>query len=288
MKNNLIYKDNRLITATYALTLSEQRLILGCISKIKSDESMLRKSNGKNISLSKNYEEYELSVNEYSETFGLSRKEAYNELLRISDKLYHRDLKIKNKNGSITKTRWISSITYNPDDAVISIEFAPKIVPYLTLLEREFTKYRLEHVSNMTSLYAIRLYELLAKHQFQEIKEINISVSDLKTMLLVENKYKLFGHFHDRVIKPAVEQINKHSNFIADYELIKKSRSFSDIKIKFKLKKPLKKISDKAEIITITNEIIDKNARPGETKYVVATRLVASGKYKHAQRKTKE
>jgi plasmid replication initiation protein len=55
---------------------------------------------------------------------GLSRKEAYNELLRISDKLYHRDLKIKNKNGSITKTRWISSITYNPDDAVISIEFA--------------------------------------------------------------------------------------------------------------------------------------------------------------------
>jgi hypothetical protein len=50
---------------------------------------MLRKSNGKNISLSKNYEEYELSVNEYSETFGLSRKEAYNELLRISDKLYH-------------------------------------------------------------------------------------------------------------------------------------------------------------------------------------------------------
>jgi plasmid replication initiation protein len=132
------------------------------------------------------------------------------------------------------------------------------------------------------------LYELLAKHQFQEIKEINISVSDLKTMLLVENKYKLFGHFHDRVIKPAVEQINKHSNFIADYELIKKSRSFSDIKFKFKLKKTLKKISDKAEIITITNEIIDKNARPGETKYVVATRLVASGKYKHAQRKTKE
>jgi plasmid replication initiation protein len=85
MKNNLIYKNNRLITATYALTLSEQRLILGCISKIKSDESMLRKSNGKNISLSKNYEEYELSVNEYSETFGLSRKEAYNELLRISE-----------------------------------------------------------------------------------------------------------------------------------------------------------------------------------------------------------
>jgi hypothetical protein len=41
--------------------------------------------------------------------------------------------------------------------------------------------------------------------------------------------------------------------------------------------------SDKAEIITITNEIIDKNARPGETKYVVANRLVASGKYKHAQ-----
>jgi hypothetical protein len=38
------------------------------------------------------------------------------------------------------------------------------------------------------------LYELLAKHQFQEIKEINISVSDLKTMLLVENKYLLISN----------------------------------------------------------------------------------------------
>jgi plasmid replication initiation protein len=49
--------------------------------------------------------------------------------------------------------------------------------------------------------------------------EASSKSKDLSPLLY---KYKLFGHFHARVIKPAVEQINKHSNFIADYELIKK------------------------------------------------------------------
>ncbi|WP_430381780.1 RepB family plasmid replication initiator protein, partial [Vibrio parahaemolyticus] len=39
--------------------------------------------------------------------------------------------------------------------------FAPAIVPLITRLEEQFTKYEIQQISNLTSAYAVRLYEIL-------------------------------------------------------------------------------------------------------------------------------
>ncbi len=44
---------------------------------------------------------------------------------------------------------------------LLSLIFAPAIVPLITRLEEQFTKYELQQVSSLSSAYAIRLYELL-------------------------------------------------------------------------------------------------------------------------------
>ncbi|MDI7089656.1 RepB family plasmid replication initiator protein, partial [Escherichia coli] len=57
--------------------------------------------------------------------------------------------------------RWVSEIGYVDNEAVVKLIFAPAIVPLITRLEEHFTKYELQQVSNLSSAYAVRLYELL-------------------------------------------------------------------------------------------------------------------------------
>ncbi|MCP6570970.1 RepB family plasmid replication initiator protein, partial [Klebsiella pneumoniae] len=68
-----------------------------------------------------------------------------------------------NERGNIEnyRSRWVSEIGYVDNEAVVKLIFAPAIVPLITRLEEHFTKYELQQVSNLSSAYAVRLYELL-------------------------------------------------------------------------------------------------------------------------------
>ena len=59
------------------------------------------------------------------------------------------------------QSRWVSQIAYIDEQAKVEIIFAPAIIPLITRLEKEFTKYDIQQVSGLSSGYAIRLYELL-------------------------------------------------------------------------------------------------------------------------------
>lgn len=65
------------------------------------------------------------------------------------------------------KSRWVSRISYVDESAILNITFAPDIVPLITKLEKHFTSYQLKRVAQLTSKYAIRLYELLI--QWREV-----------------------------------------------------------------------------------------------------------------------
>lgn len=277
MNKLTIYKDNNLINASYKLSLSEQRLILSCIGQLKSNESLTS-----NMWV-------EVSVPDYAKLFNLTEKIAYLELREIEKRLFERyvfidfdslpkELKKNLSPKHKIKTRWVSHVAYNAETQTIAIGFAPLVIPYLSQLKQEFTKYQLEHVAKMTSIYAIRVYEILAQHQFKKLKEIKIPLTDLREKLQIEDKYLMFGHFSSRVLNPAIEQINKYSNFDAEYLLIKRNRKVDSIHFKFAFKEgkeatrepknnPNQHISEK-EIIT--------NARPGESYQQVRNRLAGN------------
>nr|WP_305910595.1 replication initiation protein [Methylomarinum sp. Ch1-1]MDP4523239.1 replication initiation protein [Methylomarinum sp. Ch1-1] len=113
----------------------------------------------------------------------------------------------------------------------------------MSQLKREFTKYSLKYVAGMTSTYAIRLYEILAQHQFRNKKEVELTLCDLREKMQTDGKHSLFGNLNNRVIKPAIEQINEHSNFNASYTTLKSGRKVVGILIRFEFKenrKPLR------------------------------------------------
>jgi plasmid replication initiation protein len=232
-----VVKSNKVIEASYLLSLSEQRVLLACIAQIDSTAE-----------LTEQYQ-FQVSAGQIADLVGLDNiANAYRDLKKSAEKLYERSVIINDPdpdNPKITerKTRWISSIDYIPGEGKLVLNFAAGIIPYLSRLSKEFTKYKLMHVARFESIYSIRLYELLV--QWSSAGEREIEVEWLKKQFQVENKYKRLGDLKRRIIEPAIAEINKHSNLWVKYGQRKSGRTVTHFQFQFGLKdqpKPRKNI----------------------------------------------
>lgn len=224
--NLVVVKSNEVITASYKLTLNEQRIVLSCISKIDSMKELTKKD-GVTIRVD---EIKDLLVTTRNGTGSL-----YKDLKTATERLYDRSIALDNE-GS--KRRWVYEIKYNESEGDITLYFSPTIIPYLSELKGNFTKYKLEYVANFKSVYSIRIYELLCRWSFVGQKEIE--VDELKRLLGVEDKYTRTSNFLSRVVDISVKEINKFSNIKLDCGYRKTGRRITHIQFDFKFKKTKK------------------------------------------------
>ena len=227
-KQLTVYKSNRVIEAGYKLSLNEQRVILACIAQVDSAKQLLTT------------DEFELSAKDFSKLFDISENRAYSELQSIAKTLYQRSVTIDNPDPKRPKlkkleTRWISSIGYIPEEGKIILCFAQKMLPYLSELKGQFTKYDLKHIGNMTSIYAIRLYELLM--QWKTVGKREIEVDWLKKQFEIEDQYQEMADLKKRVIEPAIKDINVHSNYQVSWTQRKTGRRVTHFTFEFSEKK---------------------------------------------------
>ena len=227
---NVIYKDNNLIEASYALTLSEQRLILIAIIAARDMEKELSADTLITIHAS-----------EYMQHFNLGRQSAYEALQSACDNLFERRLTYKaidpvTQKQVIYKSRWVSKVGYVKEVANVQLIFAPDILPLFIKLEEKFTKYELKQISQLTSVYAIRLYELLVR--WRSTGKLYISLNELRDKLgLSEDEYDKMGDFKKRVLNLAIEQINKFTDITVSYTQKKEGRTITDIDFVFEQKR---------------------------------------------------
>ncbi|MDA0628657.1 replication initiation protein RepM, partial [Acinetobacter baumannii] len=110
-----------------------------------------------------------------------------------------------------------------------------------------FTSYELEQVSSLTSVYAIRLYELLIAWRSTG-KVTMVELEELRLKLGIEpNEYKRMGQFKEKVLHLAIDQINKYTDIKAEYEQHKRGRSIIGFSFKFKQKQQPKKLDSKRD-----------------------------------------
>ena len=238
MKNELIVKDNALINASYNLELTEQRLILLAI--------MSARESGLGITADSTIE---IHAKEYADRSNVTIDAAYKALKEAANTLFERkfyytkqvhdypQLKIY-----MFKSRWVSRIAYADDFATLAITFAPDVVPLITRLEERFTYYQFKQIAQLTSNYAIRLYELLIA--WREIGKMPlIELSDFRKKIGVEpDEYQRMELFKRRVLEPAIKQINGHTDITVSYDQHKKGRTISGFSFKLKQKQQAKKI----------------------------------------------
>lgn len=227
MSQNLVVKSNQLVEASYQLSLNEQRVILTAITQV--DRKFELKSD----------DVFTIYARDFARQFDLRIDGAYSELIKVADRLFDRHVIINqpdpnNVKIQKTKTRWISSISYVPDDGALRIKFAQDIIPFLTLLESQFTKYRLDAISRLTSTYAIRLYELLV--QWGSVGKREVELQWLKDQFEIGDKYNTIFNLKSRVIDVAVEQINKYSDLSVTYDQRKAGRVVTHLIFSFDIK----------------------------------------------------
>jgi len=206
-ENRLVVKSNDLIEASYKLTLQEARIVLLLASMINREDD--------------DFKLYQIKVKDFAKFVGVDKnKNIYKQLAQITEKLGKRTLTIK-KEGSVLQMGWLASSEYFFNEGYVELEFSDKLKPYLLQLKDRFTKYQLSSVLELKSFYAIRLYELVK--QWEKLKTRTVEVQELRLALgIPDNKYKQYGHFKDRVLSSARDEINSKTETYFDFTEIKK------------------------------------------------------------------
>jgi len=253
---------HRIIEACYKLTTPELRLIYSCISKI----------NFKQI-ISKD-ELFTITSSEYADCFNIPKPNVTRELKQAVDKLWDREIIIKQENNDVFKTRWISrQAIYENGNA--EIRFAVDVIPYLTTLMElgNFTKYKLENMGGLKSAYAIRLYELLK--QYENLKTRKLTIDDLREILCLGDKYTAMRDFKKRVLDLAITEINTCTDLKVSYENIKTGRKVTGFLFTIKLNKDVKRVKSDKKYLNAKE--VDAKARAGESYIDLYNRLENQG-----------
>lgn len=242
MDKNQIVKSNQVIEASYQLSAVEQRIVLAAISRIPKSQPIT------------DDELYPVSVNEL-QLLGVHEKTAYRDLKEGINRLYERSINLSIDDKSI-KMRWVQEIQFLDSQSIIGIRFSKPILPFISNLSREFTKYALSDIAGINSGYGIRIYELLV--QYRQIGKREISVESLRSMLELGKKYPLFADFKKRVIDTAVDQINECSPLSVSYEQKKTGRKVTHILFSFKEKsKSINQHNEQDKVYKLTDAQIN-------------------------------
>jgi plasmid replication initiation protein len=256
-KNQIITKSNRLIEASYRLSMIEMQLVLMAIHQARDKQSGFDINNPVTIRAA-----------DFESTF--NRTNSYLPLKEALDSLFERHVSVdeidEDGNHWVRKTRWISEQSYCDGLGSLKIVFAQAMKPYITRLEQEFTSYRIQQIGDLSSVYAVRFYEFLA--QFKNTGVRTFEIERLRDMLGLIDEYKLFGHLKVKVIDIAVEQINEHTDLKVKYETRKTGRRITHLDFSIKEKSAI--VSKRPKL---DKAYIDAHALTGETYEQARIRL---------------
>lgn len=264
----LVVKSNHIIEASYRLSVAEQRVILSAISQVRRDKPVTDEVL------------YSVTAAELAQLCGTDPKTAYRDLQHAAERLQTRRVSLLLEPDGVTirskrrrVTCWVQTVDYIDQEGRIEMRFGKDILPYLTGLQREFTRYALSDVAKMTSAYGIRLYELLV--QWPEGHR-EVALDDLRRWLQLEERYPAIKDLKRRVLDPAVEQINEHSPLLVSWSQRKTGRKVTHLVFDYAPKKTAKAVSKvpaKRKAGKISDADIAKQARPGESWEAARARL---------------
>lgn len=220
-ENNFVVKANKLIEAKGRLSVVEQKLLATLISEIRIDD--------------KDFKVYKLDIKEISEFMNLNSNAVYEQLKLAARNLRNKEIVIENTNEegkkSFLVTGLLSSAKYKEGEGDLEVYIDPNLKPYLIAIKGEetpFTKYMIKNILKLNSSYSIRLYEILK--QWEKVRTKKFEVEKLKEMLGANaDSYNIFSEFERRVLKPAKNEINEHTDIFVIYRKIKTGRSISHI-----------------------------------------------------------
>lgn len=245
MKNELVVKSNKVIEASYRLSVIEQRVVLCAIAKIPkkfevSDEEI-----------------YTVTVQDL-QALGVNQTTAYRDLKEAANRLYERSISL-DIDDRLIKMRWVQLVEFADSQGTISIRFSKDILPFISNVKANFTKYMLSEVSRMQGAYTVRIYELLT--QYKSVGKRLVSIDELRFMLDLGTRYKTTGNVIAWVIAPSVSEINAQTSLNISAEPIKTGRKITHISFTIKAKSKPKQQARDPKTVDWVNGVSDDEIR---------------------------
>ncbi len=211
-KNNIVHLHNNFIEAIYSLSVDAKKLLLSIILHINDRNRII------------------LHRNEILEKIGIDLKNLNTKHKEeIIEELMTKIITIRDLNNpeNWEKYQLLKSTKYK--DGFLYTSIYPELLPYFEEAQKRlFTKFNIQNIKPLTSIYAIRIYEL-CKRFYKDSSHAQISIDQLKKILQIENKYKQISDFRKRVLDVAKKQINKNTDLEIDFELIKEGKKYTKV-----------------------------------------------------------
>ena len=222
-----ISKANSFVQASYSMTLDEMR-ILSLTLGVFNPENPIKRG-------------FDFTIADFCKHFpDVDEKSAYTQVRNAILKISKRWIVLVDNEKELTEVVLVNKRTYFKKEGRFYIEFHEDLLPYIAQLHNNFTKYQLVNIGAFSSTHTIRLYELCS--QYRDTGWRQTSIEDLKDWLQVADKYPRYNSFNQRVLSPAIDEINAKSDLLVSVEPIKRGRSIVSLKFTIKSKKSAVKI----------------------------------------------
>lgn len=163
--------------------------------------------------------------------------------------------------------RIFTSMKFSPREGGLNFRFSEEVKDEIhkLLIKGGFTLIQGKTLFSLSSMYSIRLIEMLLRFQNLEVNKrrgfilLKKDVDDLKFDLNISNlaSYKNIAHLKQKILEPAKEDINDNTAYQLDYKDIKKGRKI--IAFEFRLYYPPED-NNTAEEAAPTDELISDRA----------------------------
>lgn len=236
----LIRKSNKLIEARYNFDIWESRIFSKVLTLVRPTDS--------------DFNVFRIYLRDVIEDFDLHRDNAsYNYLRRAADSLMNKKFYIPYEVDGVMRERKYPIIIMSDSmkkvknessrkaQEYIDLSVHPDMKPLLLELREKYTSYDLRNIKQLRSNYTLRIYEHLK--QYEKIGKRTLEIQYLKRVFEIEHEYPLFANFYQKIIEPALRDINIYTDIeVSKVEKLKRGRKVvslqffihrkSDVKIK--------------------------------------------------------
>jgi plasmid replication initiation protein len=175
----------------------------------------------------------------YAQAFDTTRQNAYILMKQSEETLFNRRFTYFDREKKPIKSRWLQDVRYLDDEGAIEVCFTRLVVECITRLdgaEQFFTQYMLSQTANLSSVYSVRLYELLIQWK-TAVKTPVFELSLFRGQMgLNDDEYKDMSNFKKRVLDLAINEINEKTDLTVSYTQEKRGRTISGFKFTVRAK----------------------------------------------------
>ncbi|QOI58079.1 replication initiation protein (plasmid) [Rouxiella badensis subsp. acadiensis] len=218
-RERLVTQANQLIEGAYEVNLTEIRLLYLALTKIDPRREQPES-------------EYIIYPSEFNDMYSLGRI-GYTQLKQAVSGLARKPIITYESDNTTVERFWFSSIKYTTTgEGFIVVKFSDSVREALYELRQEFTQMNLNELVKLDTQFAFRLYSWLYRYRRLDkytnsqrvITTEPFGIEWMKERVGLTGKYPKLTDFRNRVLDPAIDMINAHTNLSVSYEMEKKGK----------------------------------------------------------------